>query len=153
VTASDRVIPSPSSSSSSDASRDEYTVHEQIPVLPMGLWKTTISFTVVFEDRDDGVWSKVLAPLGFVSEALYEVRRRTGDEERLGLGEEEEEEDGVVDAEGRRVEAEWVLRETVTSSCYLVFRPFVDASLVPTRREMAERLMAKVVADSRGIDG
>lgn len=113
--------------------QDEYNVHEEISVLPMGLYRKTISFKAIFEDRDTGVWSKVFAPLGFVSEALYTVERITAE---LAAD--------VVDDIGARIESEWVLKETITSSCNIIFKAFVDASLVPTRRTMAQKLMAKL---------
>lgn len=127
VTSSERVATSTSSS------QDEYNVHEEISVLPMGLYKKTISFKAIFEDRDTGVWSKVFAPLGFVSEALYTVERVADDHAA-----------DVVDGNGARIESEWVLEETITSSCNIIFKAFVDASLVPTRRTMAQKLMMEL---------
>lgn len=102
-------------------------------MLPMGLYKKTISFKAIFEDHDTGVWSKVFAPLGFVSEALYTVER-VADEHAAD----------VVDGNGARIESEWVLKETITSSCNIIFKAFVDASLVPTRRTMAQKLMMEL---------
>lgn len=116
-----------------EGSEIEYTVYEQIPVLPFGLWKTTISFKTAFKDQESGVWSKVHAPLGFVSEALYEVEEVK-----------DEHTPDIFDDKGKEIVSGWVLKETITSSCNFIFKSFVDASLVPTRRMMAKRLMAKL---------
>ncbi|GAB7350438.1 hypothetical protein MBLNU459_g1045t1 [Dothideomycetes sp. NU459] len=118
---------------SSDGRRVSYDIRERISVLPRNLWDQEIQFSAVFEDRENGLWSELHAPLGLVSEVTYEVMQ-VKDESRFD----------VVDHEGEAIVTQWMLKETIDSSCNIAFKSFVDASMVPTRRKMAERLMNKL---------
>ena len=103
-------------------SRITYNVWENIDLLPFGLWKKEIQFTAAFTDKKEGVTSYVEAPMGFVSTAEYTVKP----------GEE-------WDGEG----GGWVLEEKIESSCNVVFKWFVQGTMVPVRRKMHAQIMEK----------
>lgn len=117
----------------SDARHVSYDIRERVPVLPKGLWSQEIKFSATFENRENGLWSELHAPLGLVSEVTYEVMQ-TKDESNFA----------VVDDEGREITSQWVMKETIDSSVNLLLKTYVDSSMVPTRRKMASRLMERV---------
>lgn len=126
-----------------------YDVWEEIPVLPFGLWSKEIHFTASFRDTSSGVQTRVDAPMGFVSEASYVVRRfESGDKKEFPSTR-----DASVSAAagGSSVgRGEWVLEEKIRSQCNFVFKPFVQATMVPVRRKMHEGMIARVMKDQKG---
>lgn len=50
----------------------------------------------------------------------------------------------ILDEDGNAVSTKYVLRETITSECSVIFKRFVDADMVPTRRTMAKRMMERL---------
>lgn len=98
-----------------------YGVSEIIDVLPFGMWKQEIHFKVTFSDKISGSVTNIEAPMGLLSEATYLVAK--GDP-----------------AAGEAL----VLVEEVVSSCSFFFKPLVEGNMVPTRKTMHERLMAKL---------
>lgn len=121
----------------SDGRQVSYDIRERVPVLPAGLWNQEIRFSAVFENREQGLYSKLHAPMGLVSEVTYDI-----------LKVENESSSDVVDEEGREIESQWVMKETIDSSVNVMFKSFVDSSMVPTRRKMAKRLMVRVAEGS-----
>ena len=103
--------------------RITYNVWENIQLLPFGLWPKEIQFTAAFTDKKDGVISYVEAPMGFVSTAEYTVK--PGAE---------------WDGEG----GGWVLEERIESACNVVFKWFVQGTMVPVRRKMHQQILEKV---------
>lgn len=101
-----------------------YDVWENIDLLPFGLWKHEIHFTAAFQDKGDGVVSWIEAPLGFNSKANYTVRGAKA-------GEEDSEASGMV------------LEEEIESACSVVFKPFVEWTMVPVRKKMHAQLTEK----------
>lgn len=71
--------------------------------------------------------------MGLVSEVTYEIMEA-----------ENESQFDVVDEGGRKIESRWVMKETIDSSVNMIFKSFVDYSMVPTRRRMARRLMDRL---------
>jgi hypothetical protein len=159
--------------------RAHYDVWEVLDLLPFGWWKYEIHFTTAFLDKEDGVVSWIEAPRGFASRAEYTVlhqhvdveggtagkksRRRKGKErvvtrdesipltpgstERMVLPENSVEDGG--DGMGKK---EVVLEEKIESSCCVVFRPFVEWTMVPVRRKMHRQVLEKAreLAERRG---
>lgn len=102
-----------------------YNVWEKIDLLPFGLWKHKIQFTCSFKDTDDGVVSWIEAPLGLVSEAHYSVKPGG-------------------DAGGK------VLEEQVETSVNVIFKLFVQGTLVSVRKEMHQKIIDRAREDSVG---
>ncbi|KAK3724791.1 hypothetical protein LTR37_000839 [Vermiconidia calcicola] len=100
-----------------------YDVWEAISVLPFGLWKQEIQFTCAFTDKKDGTISAVEAPMGFTSEATYSIK---AGEQRDGEG------DG------------WVIEESIETTCPMIFRWFVESTMVSARRKMHEQVLDHV---------
>lgn len=99
-----------------------YNVWENIDLLPFGLWKKEIQFTAAFTDKKEGVVSYIEAPLGFVSTADYTVKP----------GEQ-------WDGEG----GGWVLEEQIESECNVVFKWFIQGTMVPVRQKMHKQILEK----------
>lgn len=105
-----------------------YNVWENIDLLPFGLWKHEIQFTCSFQNKGDGVISWIEAPLGLVSEANYSVRE---------------------DANGGGM----VLEEQVETSVNVIFKLFVQGTLVSVRKEMHQKIIDRAREDSVGGGG
>ena len=111
-----------------------YDIWENIDLLPFGLWKREIQFQAAFTDTDTGVVSTVEAPMGFVSSAEYVIRP---------AGAKDSEGNDAVDG-ATAEEGGWVLEEKIESSCNVVFKWFVQGTMVPVRRKMHARILEKV---------
>jgi hypothetical protein len=109
----------------------KYDVWEHIALLPFGLWKYEIKFNCAFQDKSDGIVSWIEAPMGFTSKADYTVRSRKGEELEEGEG--------------------MVLQEAIESSCSMVFKLFVEWTMVPVRRKMHAQILAKAKELDRGV--
>lgn len=105
-----------------------YDVWEAISLLPFGLWKEELQFTVSFTDKKDGTVSEIEAPMGFTSEATYTVKPGT-----------------QWDGEG----GGWVIEEEIESQCNVVFKWFVEGTMVPVRRKMHEQILDHVRESER----
>lgn len=103
--------------------KQTYDVWESIALLPFGLWKKELQFTVAFTDKKDGTVSDIEAPMGFTSEATYTVK--PGAE---------------WDGEG----GGWVVEEEIESHCNVVFKWFVEGTMVPVRRKMHLQILEHV---------
>ena len=90
-----------------------YDVWENIDLLPFGLWKYELQFRCAFANKPDGVISWIEAPMGFRSKADYTVRP-----------------EGAWEGGGM------VLEEAIESSCNVMFKLFVEWTMVPVRRKM-----------------
>lgn len=97
-----------------------YDVWEKIDLLPFGLWKQELQFTAAFTDKKEGVTSYIEAPMGFVSTADYTVKP----------GE-------TWDGEG----GGWILEEQIESSCNVVFKWFIQGTMVPVRQKMHKQIL------------
>ena len=96
-----------------------YDVWENISILPFGLWKYEIQFTAAFTDKKDGTVSWIEAPMGFTSEANYTVKP----------GEQ-------WDGEG----GGWVLEESIETTCPILFKWFVESTMVDVRQKMHQQI-------------
>ena len=112
----------------SEAGRDprtravDYDVWENIAILPFGLWMYELQFSASFADKANGVISWIQAPLGFHSEANYTVRTaRAGETETERL----------------------VLEESIQTTCPILFKPFVEWTMVPVRQKMHAKMIEK----------
>ena len=92
-----------------------YDVWEKIGLLPFGLWRYELQFITAFMDKDDSLVSWVKAPMGLTSEAHYAVKPREQGEGEVG---------------------EWVLDESIKTTCPIVFKWFVESRMVDVRRKM-----------------
>jgi hypothetical protein len=106
-----------------------YDVWEAISLLPFGLWKKELQFSVAFTDTTTGTISAIQAPMGFTSEATYTVK--PGAE---------------WDGEG----GGWVLEEEIESECNVVFKWFVEGTMVPVRKKMHAQILEHVREKERG---
>jgi len=106
-----------------------YDVWENIDLLPFGWWKHELHFTASFQNKDNGVVSWIEAPLGFNSKADYSIRGAKA-------------EDDLKAAEGSDSSG-MVLEENIESSCNLVFKPFVEMTMVPVRKKMHAQIVEK----------
>lgn len=50
----------------------------------------------------------------------------------------------VVDEHGEEVRTEWVMVETIMSESSVLFKRFVDADMLPTRRAMGRSMMERL---------
>jgi hypothetical protein len=100
-----------------------YDVWENINILPFGLWKYELQFTVAFNDTKDGTVSWAEAPMGFSSEATYTVKPGV---EWGGEG------------------GGWVLEESIDTTCPIIFKWFVESTMVPVRQKMHEQIIDAV---------
>ncbi|KAK5174050.1 uncharacterized protein LTR77_001130 [Saxophila tyrrhenica] len=100
-----------------------YDVWEHISLLPFGLWKREIQFTVAFTDKKDGTVSAINAPMGFDSEATYTIKPGTD-----------------WDGEG----GGWVIEESIETECNVLLKWFVEGTMVPVRRKMHEQILEHV---------
>lgn len=105
----------------------KYDVWEKIDLLPFGLWKHEIKFNCSFENKSDGVTSWIEAPMGLTSKAVYSVKTPTNPKD--------------VESGG-----EWVLDESIDSSCNFLLKAFVEGTMVSTRKKMHARILAKAKA-------
>lgn len=97
-----------------------YDVWENINLLPFGLWKHELQFQVAFNDKSNGTVSWIEAPMGFSSEATYTVKP------------------GIAwDGEG----GGWALEESVDTTCPIIFKWFVESTMVPVRQKMHEQII------------
>ena len=108
-----------------------YDVWENLNFLPFGLSAYELQFMAAFTDKADGVISYLEAPMGFVSEANYTVKKGASVE---GNG------DGCV------------LEEVIESACSVLFRPFVEATMIPVRKKMHQRLIEEA-RSGKGVNG
>lgn len=106
-----------------------YDVWENIDLLPFGLWKYELHFNCSFANKPDGVVSWIEAPMGFNSKAGYTVRP-----------------EGAWKGEGMALE------EAIESSCNVVFKLFVEWTMVPVRRKMHAQIIAKARELDRGLE-
>ncbi|KAF2724772.1 hypothetical protein K431DRAFT_281723 [Polychaeton citri CBS 116435] len=137
---------------SSPEEGEAYDVWENIDLLPLGLWKHEIHFSVSFADTPDGVVSFIDAPLGLQSKATYMVRRSNPD----GPADVSAPQSPQAAERGPDREAMWdggwVLEERVESSVSVFFKLMVEGQLVPTRKTMHQRLLKKVEERLHGGD-
>ncbi|KAK3675966.1 hypothetical protein LTR78_004158 [Recurvomyces mirabilis] len=124
-----------------------YEVYEKLDLLPFGLWKYEIRFTCAFQNRPDGVVSYIQAPMGFNSRAEYTIRTARHDDgeailnayENVGFG-------------GTTGGTAMVLDEVIESTCSVLFKPFVEMTMVPVRRKMHAQIIAKAREMDRGVE-
>lgn len=100
-----------------------YAVWETINLLPFGLWKHEIQFTCAFTDTKHGTVSWVEAPMGFSSEATYTIKPGV---------------DWDGDGGG------WVLEESIDTTCPILFKWFVESTMIPVRQKMHEQIIDNV---------
>ena len=101
----------------------KYDVWENINILPFGLWVYELQFMAAFTDKRDGVVSYIEAPMGFTSQANYTIKS------------------------GERWDGEgggWILEEAIESSCSAIFKPFIEATMVPVRKKMHQQMIEQV---------
>ena len=97
-----------------------YNVWEDIDLLPFGWWKKEIQFQCSFEDQQNGVISWIEAPMGLTSKAEYIVHSGP-----------------AGDGQGM------VLEKRIESGCHVMFRPFVEWTMVPVRKKMHAQMLAQ----------
>lgn len=102
-----------------------YNVWENIDLLPFGLWKHEIQFTCTFQDKDNGVLSWIEAPLGLVSQADYTVKP-------------------VGETDGME------FQEQVETSVNVIFKLFVQSTLVSVRKQMHSKIIERAGQDIAG---
>ncbi|KAK5113303.1 hypothetical protein LTR85_010920 [Meristemomyces frigidus] len=123
-----------------EAGKITYDVWEDIDLLPFGWWKHEIHFTAAFEDKTDGEISWIEAPLGFNSKADYTVRSATDADHEAGV---------FGDADGGR--GSMVLEEAIETACSIVFKPFVEMTMVPVRRKMHAQVVERAREIGKGM--
>ncbi|KAK4545843.1 hypothetical protein LTR36_002407 [Oleoguttula mirabilis] len=109
-----------------------YDVWEDIDLLPFGWWKHEIHFTAAFTDKLNGEISWVEAPLGFSSKADYTVRAARQEDYDAGV---------YADSDGGG--GAMVLEEAIETSCSVVFKPFVEMTMVPVRQKMHAQVVER----------
>ncbi len=104
-----------------------YDVWENI--VPYSLWNYEIKFRCAFANKPNGVTSWIEAPMGFHSKAEY-----------------------TVGAEGAWEGGGNVIEEAIESSCSVLFKPFVEWTMVGVRRKMHAQIIAKAREVARGVE-
>lgn len=110
--------------------REIYNITESIPILPP-IWKRSVTFQGSFENKDDGVWTWVTAPMGVNMHAKYVVRWK---EEGLeGSG--------------------WALEEEIETRCSLLLKGFVERTMLGSHRNMHQRFIERARERGTGEGG
>jgi len=124
-----------------------YEVYEKLDLLPFGLWKYEIRFTCAFQNKADGVVSYIQAPMGFNSKADYTIRTARHDDGEAILNAYEN-----IGSGGTAGTTAMVLDEAIESTCSVLFKVFVEMTMVPVRRKMHAQVIAKAQEMDRGVE-
>ena len=104
--------------------RVQYDVWDKVDMLPFGLWKHDVQFTVAFEDTSDGVVTDVQAPMNLTSHVRYTVQR-------------DQSQGGSAGGEGTNAGgAGWMLVEELENSCSVFLKTFIDSTMVAVHKKI-----------------